>query len=553
VWGWVRDNELPSGVGTAFVAYTSAQKTSILKKLLQGRMGGRLLPTTPATLAAVAAVGTAYVGWRVYQHFTGGDQTLDMWLNSEALGANSLYNLALLPGPYQNKAAWSDAFWQRVTGVGEGACPASIGVSACWRLVLNPTWTSGFGTNTYRINYAIAPGGVYLGTCNTGTAQNCDGYYQLQDYTDHCVTNGYCTATGSPGYQVPNTFSQQLLYAVEQTSDNLNAVNPDVLHVANGVGPNSDPYYGDYLTDEDLQTAIRQVDRAETFAPSVTTDYTVPADQGTQADLEAALAPFDNPCGRAWINFLANPTLYGYPASECGATETLSAPPEPASFALPKPELYETYTDYVTRLEGLGFVGTATGVPLTETNGDPTQGPNTVVRVEVVGGNTYARIGWPAGTGPEVETDAELRISYNPGTYAPVQTDPAEGGVGSGGGCGPYLEASVDFSPLTGIELGDKFPFGLFTWAGGILETFQADPVAPNWTIALPIPAVIGDDIDYTVDLAVWDTYMEWFRTLISWVLWLGFVWYVATTFLGLRVGGNPAEAIDDVYGDGVL
>jgi len=80
VWGWVRDNELPSGVGAAFVAYTSAQKTSILKKVLQGRMGGRLLPTTPATLAALAAVGTAYVGWRVYQHFTGGDQTLDMWL-----------------------------------------------------------------------------------------------------------------------------------------------------------------------------------------------------------------------------------------------------------------------------------------------------------------------------------------------------------------------------------------------------------------------------------------------------------------------------------------
>jgi hypothetical protein len=42
------------------------------------------------------------------------------------------------------------------------------------------------------------------------------------------------------------------------------------------------------------------------------------------------------------------------------------------------------------------------------------------------------------------------------------------------------------------------------------------------------------------------DDYTSIIRTLISWVLWIGAVYWLAVNLLGFRGGGDPSQAADE-------
>jgi hypothetical protein len=46
--------------------------------------------------------------------------------------------------------------------------------------------------------------------------------------------------------------------------------------------------------------------------------------------------------------------------------------------------------------------------------------------------------------------------------------------------------------------------------------------------------------------LEPFNDYMALIRTMISWALWIGAVWFIGTRMLGFTAGGDLSEAADD-------
>jgi hypothetical protein len=85
------------------------------------------------------------------------------------------------------------------------------------------------------------------------------------------------------------------------------------------------------------------------------------------------------------------------------------------------------------------------------------------------------------------------------------------------------------------------------------IDAFSASPVAPSidWTLPNIDMGSLGTltlGEHYVVDLAPFSAYMSIVRTLISYVLWFGAVWYVGSRLLGIKGGGDPTDAIDEAY-----
>jgi len=242
-------------------------------------------------------------------------------------------------------------------------------------------------------------------------------------------------------------------------------------------------------------------------------------------------------------------------------------PLEVGTITLPDPEPDETVNEYLARLRALGWLGTATVTAYAgETSGyadyDPRYGPDTPVRIKLGSTGTWRYLPAPAWAGspsiseatwpdptnpPKVEKNGNVYITKNPLLDSGSVAVPS---VGGGGDCDGYLTADFDLSPIMDIDYGDKFPFGVFPWAADQWDIFDVTAVAPAWTIP-----VMGPDswtADYEIDLEPFSPYMSTMRTVLAWVLWVGSLWYLATTFLGIRSTGNPADAVDD-YLDQVI
>lgn len=227
--------------------------------------------------------------------------------------------------------------------------------------------------------------------------------------------------------------------------------------------------------------------------------------------------------------------------------------------ALPQPRLNETATQYRSRLRALGFLGTIT---LSENAGVdvlPEFGPNVVTSI-TVGTDTYPLLDpWPDPpptlTVPGASTT--VTIEHNPST-APA---PAPGGPGSaadpppgnapppgGGGTitvGDCTCPAPDFSPITDVDYGDKFPFGVVSLVGGFLgTTLNASPDAPVFDFDF---GWLGITPHYVVDLDVMDAYMATFRAILSFCIWIGGLWWFGSRWFGFSGSGDPGSAVDDV------
>jgi hypothetical protein len=108
-------------------------------------------------------------------------------------------------------------------------------------------------------------------------------------------------------------------------------------------------------------------------------------------------------------------------------------------------------------------------------------------------------------------------------------------------------------TPITEVALGNKFPFGVFAYAAGIIGNFNVSPEAPRFNMTASADTSKGSfSAPYDVNLGggrmAWlDTYMGYWRTLLSVVMWIGALWYVGTRLLGFNSSGDPGEAIDEV------
>jgi hypothetical protein len=222
-------------------------------------------------------------------------------------------------------------------------------------------------------------------------------------------------------------------------------------------------------------------------------------------------------------------------------TVTITANPDPLPILLPQPMPNETYDAYIARLAALGYVGTVTRVELSPEEEDTHSGPNAPARVRIptaTGTQLLQRAAWPGiGALPRVWPSDSITVYTNPETAPDADTpDGSDGGI--------------DFGPLTGLDPGCKFPFGLFCYAKQVTNWFIVSPQAPafHFTFATIGGFAIGGGGHYDVDLGDvpgLDGYMAIWRTLLSIALWVGAVWVLASRFLGLNLG-DPGEAVDD-------
>lgn len=553
-WSWMKSfvgsggSSVPE-YGTLVGGESATTQAGVKSMMFRAGVAGRWLPVLGTVATRLTLTGTAaYIGWRILQHYRGNDRTIDVWLDSDTLGKDALFNPAAVWGTHQEGLGYANVSWERLAGT---RC-SPVFATDCWVLDLLP------------VGYFIGNAKL-IGRVNGQAAGSVNRtHWPVWDQCDAAAATWTCYG-GWDSYAgtLDSEWGSQVGYMADRTIGNLagrsyGGYPMTVTTFANEIGsaydarqvllplPALGPDAGVTAQDGDTLPGT----------PAITTDYNAPDDAGdAPGEATKIIAAFDTACGRALINYLAQPEFYPWVP---GCVEAApSAEPEAQTLTLLRPLSTETYTDYITRLQAAGWVGTATLVELDPF--DPSIGPEAVSKVGITGGSgTWRRSLWPAEW-PRVALDAPLTIYHNPSTAPEVAPDPTDeenppggGTVFDPGGCEPWLTAEPDFSPLTGLSFGDKFPFGLFSWVSGVLGAFNVAPDAPSWSIDVTVPATAvspATDLgDFTVDLGDVgiDGYMSTIRTVLSFVLWIGAVWYFATALLGIRTPGNPAEAIDE-------
>jgi hypothetical protein len=550
----------------------------IFNRVMRAQQAARLLPLSPSMLGRVGLVGVgAYVGYRIYQHFAGGTETFDLWLDSNALGADSLFNPCGVPfGGWKCQNGWardlssrscdseseagfsdgytcnSGAAWvySALSGdVNAGCSTAVTGLTECFVLHLAAvardagSWDGTVTRSEWSHNCA-ATTGVMGSSC-----------WWSFDEAESAGPSGSVAANiwaNSSQLNHDNAWPRQLAYSIERTWRNVATRFPGSTYVV--ASHASYPWVNRYriiVPVGDLLTNVG-VEPTAGGTPTATQNYTVPppytADPevpGTEADLDAALNVLSNdPCTRAWVNWVLDPANYTFTAN-CLANPP-AAPTAPATFTLPAPALDETYSSYLSRLRGLGFLGSVSLRVWAPEDAVPELQPDAVTRVKLgtptSGAPAYDVLTWPAGA-VTLNVSHPITVWTNPG--------PESGpGGGSGGGTEwgdtgplpgplpPFIEwcpscPPVDFGPLMSVDVGSAFPFGAFAW---LRESF-ADLVGPS-----DDPPVIEYDFPYVdrtlvIDMADFEPAMQIIRPVLLFALIVAFVWGVTAALL--RVGGS--------------
>jgi hypothetical protein len=412
-------------------------------------------------------------------------------------------------------------------------------------------------------NYTVAGSGLtytWESICTSGTASisggNCavnaplaqSGYPTLMDGWELTVTTygrNYCDPANAAS--CIKTISSPTMIGINGTALTASSGTP--------CGAVAASCRRKIRTDAQMQAKISiQPSTAAEFATPPAGASTVTAGQAdntiTNAELDAALAELGATDG-------VDRTVSDPPAEAAvdAINQELDPGYSPDVFVILQPLPNETYSAYLTRLQADGFVGTATMTQLaTNLNG---YGPLAVARIVVpaTGGTTTTLdpLAWPA-TVPTVQPTAAITIRYNSSTAPEAPT----GTPASGAGATPVTvpettipaAGALDFTPVTDLDPGCSFPFGLICYAQDVTGWFNVTPDAPVFPWPNPEIEVLGTAYggggDGEVDLNVMDGYMSTLRTLISVVLWIGAVYWLAASLLGFRAGGDPGEAADE-------
>jgi hypothetical protein len=104
----------------------------------------------------------------------------------------------------------------------------------------------------------------------------------------------------------------------------------------------------------------------------------------------------------------------------------------------------------------------------------------------------------------------------------------------------------IDFSPLQGLSLGSKFPFGAFTYVTTMLSDFDVSATAPSFDVNVTQSGTAAHHIvapgHFSGTLSFLDPYMVWMRGIETFVLWLGAVWFVGAKILGFGAAGDLGD-----------
>lgn len=156
-------------------------------------------------------------------------------------------------------------------------------------------------------------------------------------------------------------------------------------------------------------------------------------------------------------------------------------------------------------------------------------------------------------------------------TADPTGYDPNQGAVfvAPGGDC-ICPTGTIDFSPITDINVGNNIPFGIFTYAHDIIAPLAATPVRPSLSLDVNFDVTSGgvsSDVgthEFAIDIPeTWFTDVDdWFEQMRHWeslLLWVGAWWALLKYFLklrdvsyGLDTGGEGGD-IFGAYGRGEL
>lgn len=231
--------------------------------------------------------------------------------------------------------------------------------------------------------------------------------------------------------------------------------------------------------------------------------------------------------------------------------------PDPMPIEIFNPAGNETWSMYLGRLQGAGYVGTVnTPETLDPALADPRYGPGVAIYIRI-GTPTRLRIRFPVTTPvPRIWPNEEITPEVNP-PGVPEIPDPTPGdGPGTstppGGGvppelpgtdgCGPTIPG-IDVSPMEEIDFGSKFPFGIFGWVASALAPLTATPLTPVFDVPIALPGVGNGDIH--VDFSPADPYMAMIRLLASIGIAIAAVYMFATSILGFRAG-NAGGGLDE-------
>lgn len=224
----------------------------------------------------------------------------------------------------------------------------------------------------------------------------------------------------------------------------------------------------------------------------------------------------------------------------------------PATFTLPAPLATETYTQYLTRLQVQGYVGTLTDHTLPSGFEDPTRERGKVSRTTPSPGTTIA-VGDPVATysnpDPCSSGCAPDGSTTSTGGGEPGGVPPPDNG-GNPSSCCPHNSLNFNF-PITCTS---HFPCGLFTWAFGVITIFDVAPAAPDTAAfgsGLTVQAGSGAHVPsahphFDVSMSYFDSYMATIREILSWLMWIGATWFLASKLLGFKATSDVGEAMDE-------
>jgi hypothetical protein len=211
---------------------------------------------------------------------------------------------------------------------------------------------------------------------------------------------------------------------------------------------------------------------------------------------------------------------------------------DPNAISLLQPQVNETYTAYISRLTSAGYLGTVTTVE--ESSAVDGYGPEAVTRVQV-GTHVYDPLQWPSA-GATVGNSSPITVRYNPASAVPAPTD---GGSDPGGAVGPTIPNIV--WPVV-PALGDKFPFGIFTWIGNNLAFWEVPSGCPEWQ--WPLPDFVGPN-NLDISLCIFDPIMPELRGLLLFLSTATMIWAMAAALLGLSGMVVHNETLGDRFSEG--
>lgn len=222
-------------------------------------------------------------------------------------------------------------------------------------------------------------------------------------------------------------------------------------------------------------------------------------------------------------------------------TPTIITSPLPwTPIYLPQPFPGETTETYAERLRSKQWLGAIVAVD--DSMGYPAGSPATqlapgtvtkltvgTTTVNLYSPSTGQPVAWPL-TPPQISTSTTpVTVTAVPATYTPS----AGGGI-----------------HMPTISFACQFPFGFICWAQDVTAWFNVTPQAPNFDFTIPDQTVGGHTYHvgshYDVNLNIMDSYMSTFRSILSVVLWVGGIYWLAVKLLGFHPGGDPGEAIDE-------